>query len=117
MNEPSDGLGDLNPRQLREMVRRYKTRAANSEAALAAAEQKVADADTVWLNFSDEDVAKLFHSTYEDLAPTYGYTTRKASAVLWQDVPEQNRLLMVETVTRVRLEMVDAFKAAHEATE
>ncbi len=45
MNEPSDGLGDLNPRQLREMVRRYKTRAANSEAALAAAEQKVADAE------------------------------------------------------------------------
>lgn len=44
-----------------------------------------------------EDVARLFHDTYERLAPFYGYETRKESAVAWEDVPEQNRLLMIET--------------------
>ena len=44
-----------------------------------------------------EMVARLFHDTYERLAPFYGYETRRESAVAWEDVPEQNRLLMIET--------------------
>ena len=32
MREPSDGLAELKPHQLREMVRRYKTRSTNLEA-------------------------------------------------------------------------------------
>ena len=57
---------------------------------------------------SDEELASLFHSTYEDLAPTYGYETRKESAVPWSEVPEQNRLLMCEVVSRVRSELTHA---------
>lgn len=44
-----------------------------------------------------EEVAKAFHKTYEELAPAHGYETREASAVPWEDVPEKNRTLMVET--------------------
>jgi hypothetical protein len=44
---------------------------------------------------SDEDVAQLFHDTYERLAPEHGYETRKASAVPWEDVPTNNKSLMI----------------------
>lgn len=43
-------------------------------------------------------VAKAFHETYERLAPQYGYKTREESAVPWEEVPEQNKLLMVGVV-------------------
>jgi hypothetical protein len=46
-----------------------------------------------------EQVARAFHEAYERLAPQYGYETREASAVPWDEVPEQNRELMVATVT------------------
>lgn len=42
-----------------------------------------------------EDLARYFHQTYENLAPHYGYETRKASAVPWAQVPENNRRLMI----------------------
>jgi hypothetical protein len=45
-----------------------------------------------------ERIAKAFHETYERLAPAYDYRTRKASAVPWEEVPEQSRDLMVATV-------------------
>lgn len=41
------------------------------------------------------ELAKLFHETYERLAPDFGYKTREASAVPWDDVPEQNKNLMI----------------------
>jgi len=44
-----------------------------------------------------ERLARLFHETYERLAPEYGYKTREASAVPWEQVPERNRALMVAT--------------------
>lgn len=47
------------------------------------------------------EVARLFHETYECLAPEHGYRTREASAVPWEEVPESNRMLMVETVAVV----------------
>ena len=43
-----------------------------------------------------EQMAKFFHETYERLAPSFGYETRKASAVPWEEVPEKKRQLMVE---------------------
>lgn len=43
----------------------------------------------------DEEAAKLFHEVYERLAPQYGYTTRKDSAVPWEEVPGKNRALMI----------------------
>jgi hypothetical protein len=42
-----------------------------------------------------EELAALFHATHERLAPSFGYETRRESAVPWAQVPESNRLLMV----------------------
>lgn len=43
-------------------------------------------------------IAKAFHESYERQAPAYRYKTREASAVPWEDVPQQNKLLMVAVV-------------------
>jgi hypothetical protein len=45
-----------------------------------------------------EEIAREFHDTYERLAPKFNYTTREESAVPWEDVPEENRLLMCAVV-------------------
>lgn len=49
----------------------------------------------------NEEVAKLFHETYERLAPSFGYETRKASAVPWENVPDNNKKLMIAVVGEV----------------
>lgn len=43
-------------------------------------------------------IAEQFHEAYEMLAPRYGYKTREASAVPWAEVPEQNKILMIDVV-------------------
>lgn len=48
-----------------------------------------------------DEVARFFHETYERLAPEFSYKTRKASAVAWEDVPENNKELMVAVARRV----------------
>lgn len=45
-----------------------------------------------------ETMTRAFHEAYERLAPDFGYKTREASAVPWDDVPEQNKALMRATV-------------------
>lgn len=50
---------------------------------------------------SPEELAKLFHETYEAFAPNYGYTTRISSAVPWEAVPEPNKSLMIAVATRI----------------
>ena len=57
-----------------------------------------------------EELARQFHETYERLAPSFGYETRKASAVPWKDVPEQNKTLMVAVADEV-LATLDAARA------
>jgi hypothetical protein len=47
------------------------------------------------------EVARAFHEAYEDLAPSFGYETRRESAVPWEDVPEQNRRLMEAVAARL----------------
>jgi hypothetical protein len=44
---------------------------------------------------SAEELAKMFHDIYEQLAPKFGYKTREESAVPWDQVPENNKQLMV----------------------
>lgn len=44
------------------------------------------------------NIAKAFHETYENLAPNFGYETRKESAVPWDKVPTANRDLMVAVI-------------------
>lgn len=48
-----------------------------------------------------ERIAKAFHEAYEAAAPAFGYKTREASAVPWDQVPAANRGLMVATVRRL----------------
>ena len=55
-----------------------------------------------------DQLARLFHETYERLAPDFGYRTREASAKPWHEVPEQNRALMVATCAEVLVAMDQA---------
>lgn len=48
-----------------------------------------------------DQLAKLFHDQYERLAPEYGYKTREASAVPWDEVPKQNKDLMIAVAGRI----------------
>lgn len=50
---------------------------------------------------TSEELAKYFHQNYEQLAPHFGYKTREASAVPWEDVPEMNKNLMVTVCHRI----------------
>jgi hypothetical protein len=49
------------------------------------------------------DLARKFHETYERLAPVFNYTTRKDSAVPWEDVPKNNKLLMTAVASDILL--------------
>ena len=46
---------------------------------------------------SPDELAQRFHEAYERLAPSFGYETRRESAVPWEEVPENNRRLMTAT--------------------
>ena len=48
-----------------------------------------------------EQLAKLFHGTYERLAPQFGYQTRKESRVKWEAVPDRNKQLMIAVCAEV----------------
>jgi hypothetical protein len=48
-----------------------------------------------------EQLAKLFHDSYEELAPSHGYETREASRKPWEGVPENNRSLMVAVAQKI----------------
>ena len=52
-----------------------------------------------------ESLARLFHETYERLAPEHGYETRKASAVPWEQVPQKNKALMIAVTGVVESEL------------
>jgi hypothetical protein len=45
-----------------------------------------------------EKIAKEFHETYERLAPEFNYETRLKSRVPWEDIPKENRELMIAVV-------------------
>ncbi len=45
-----------------------------------------------------EEIAKQFHETYERLAPEFNYETRLQSRVPWEDIPKENRELMIAVV-------------------
>jgi uncharacterized protein HemY len=48
-----------------------------------------------------EQLARLFHETYEELAPRFNYETRKASAKPWEEVPKSNKNLMIAVAERI----------------
>lgn len=51
--------------------------------------------------YTSDQLAEFFHRQYEELAPKFGYKTRDASAVPWEEVPPQNKQLMREVCFRV----------------
>jgi hypothetical protein len=48
-----------------------------------------------------ELLAARFHLAYEALALKHKYTTRPASAVPWEDVPTENKALMIDTARTI----------------
>lgn len=59
------------------------------------------------LNYVEADrVARAFHEAYETHAHEFGYTTRKASAVAWESVPENNKALMRTVITKLEADGV-----------
>lgn len=52
-------------------------------------------------------VARFFHDTYEELAPSFGYDTRPETKVAWDDLPAENRKLMIATTIVVLARMRD----------
>jgi hypothetical protein len=53
------------------------------------------------MELTAELLARTFHESYERLAPSFGYDTRDDSRQPWEQVPEQNRKLMVATAEAV----------------
>jgi len=52
-----------------------------------------------------EQLARAFHDIYERLAPQFGYETREESRVPWDDLPPNNKRLMI-AVAEVILQYV-----------
>lgn len=48
-----------------------------------------------------EHIAIEFHNVYEELAPKAGWTACGSAPASWEEVPEPNRRLMIETVTKL----------------
>ena len=48
-----------------------------------------------------EYLAMMFHCYYEELAPGFGYQTREESAVSWNEVPTQNKQLMIAVAEKL----------------
>lgn len=57
----------------------------------------------------EERLAKRFHELYEYKAPQYGYKTREESAVPWEDVPQNNKDLMI-AVCKIILKELDVYQ-------
>ncbi len=50
---------------------------------------------------TEETMAMDFHFAYEQLAPNFQYDTRKESAVSWDQVPKNNKELMIATCSKI----------------
>lgn len=61
-----------------------------------------------------EQLAELFHTTYERLAPSYGYETRPETAIQWKDISEDspNKQLMIAVAGEI-LKCLNSPKCNH----
>ena len=50
---------------------------------------------------SPEELARLFHETYERLAPSFGYSTPPYSVLPWKYVAEVDKQLMIAVAGEV----------------
>jgi hypothetical protein len=46
-------------------------------------------------------IARAFHEAYEGLASSHGWSTNPRSRVPWEQVPEENRSLMLATIEKL----------------
>ena len=53
------------------------------------------------------DLAHDFHLRYEEMAPEFGYVTNPRTAVPWEDLPADNKALMLAVAKRIWLDFVD----------
>ena len=53
------------------------------------------------------DLAHDFHFRYEEMAPEFGYVTNPRTAVPWEDLPADNKALMLAVAKRIWLDFVD----------
>lgn len=60
-----------------------------------------------------EDVARRFHEVYETLAPSFGWETQERSSVPWDELPEENRKLMVAVCRLVIPELPETQPGQH----
>lgn len=50
------------------------------------------------------EIAKQFHTTYESFAPHHGWETQRRSRVVWDEVPEENKTLMMAVVNKLLID-------------
>ena len=86
---------------------------------LATMKERAEKTEAVVELFSDEEgLARRFHCTYESLAANYGYETRAESRVPWDEVPVNNRKLMVATARSIIMTITrEAAESAREGKE
>ena len=65
----------------------------------------------------EETLAQQFHAAYERLAPAFSYTTRTESAKPWDEVPEQNRNLMIAVCREILTSRCDLLRQREEEIE
>jgi hypothetical protein len=53
-----------------------------------------------------EKIAKRFHEVYEEIAPTMGWDTQERSKKSWEELPIENKWLMVKVVEQLLEEKV-----------
>lgn len=53
------------------------------------------------MQMTPETLARAFHETYERLAPSFGYETRRDSAVPWEQLSGCNKQLMIAVCTEL----------------
>jgi hypothetical protein len=53
-----------------------------------------------------EQIAKRFHEVYEELAPTMGWETQEKARVPWEQLPVENKWLMVKVVEQLMEEKI-----------
>ena len=53
------------------------------------------------LEVDPEALARLFHEVYEAQAPMFGYETKPETRCAWEEMPEDNKQLMVSVCRRI----------------
>lgn len=51
-----------------------------------------------------EEIARSFHTTYERYAPNHGWETQQRSRVMWAEVPQENKELMIAVVKKLLID-------------